>query len=249
MAALQIGIVTPLMGEPYQASMFVNAVIGCYSIGTPVAFYCLRQNHLLKGVMGELEQAHAQLAEAHEQLSEKASRDDMTGFLNRENFFSVMETTRRTITHGAMLIVDADHFKKINDTWGHLKGDEALLLITNAIRKSLRNGDFVGRIGGEEFAVFLPGASERDAIAVGERIRTSVELLEFRPDGEIVPLTVSIGGATAGKEPTTSQLMRAADLRLYAAKRNGRNCTLMTTELVSAATTGKSATAANNMAA
>ena len=57
MAALQIGIVTPLMGEPYQASMFVNAVIGCYSIGTPVAFYCLRQNHLLKGVMGELEKA------------------------------------------------------------------------------------------------------------------------------------------------------------------------------------------------
>ena len=231
MAGLQIAIVTPLAGEPYQSSMFINAVIGCYSIGTPVAFYCLRQNHLLKGVMAELELAHSQLAAAHEQLSEKASRDDMTGFLNRENFFAAMEASRRTIDHGAMLIVDADHFKKINDTWGHLKGDEALLLITNAIQASLRNGDVVGRIGGEEFSIFLPGATERDAIAVGERIRTSVEQIEFRPESESIPLTVSIGGATAGRDPTTSQLMRAADLRLYDAKRRGRNRTLLTTEL------------------
>lgn len=231
MSALQIAIVTPWMGDPYQPSMFVNAVIGCYSIGSPVAYYCLRQNHLMEGVVAELEAAHKQLELAHKQLSLKASRDDMTGFLNRESFFSEMESVRTTVDHGAMLIVDADHFKNINDTWGHLKGDEALLLITSAIRKSVRGADFVGRIGGEEFAVFLPGASERDATAVAERIRTSVEKLEFRPDAKAVPLTVSVGGATVGKEPTTSQLMRAADLRLYEAKRSGRNRTIMTTEL------------------
>ncbi|TIT45596.1 MAG: GGDEF domain-containing protein, partial [Mesorhizobium sp.] len=180
--------------------------------------------------------AHAQLAAAHRRLAEKASRDDMTGMLNRESFFAALDGSRRKSDRGALLIIDADHFKTINDNFGHLTGDDALLLIASAIERGVRSGDVLGRIGGEEFGAFLTGATEQEAKRVAERIRREVELIRFRPvDERTIPLTVSIGGTVCGEDVNVSELMRAADRRLYQAKHAGRNLTILDTDISEAA--------------
>ena len=98
-----------------------------------------------------------------------------------------------------------------------------MLEIVAAIRRGVRAGDILGRIGGEEFAALLSGATDEEARQVAERIRKEVEQIRFRPDERTVPLTVSIGGIDCAPEATVSDLMRVADRRLYEAKRRGRN--------------------------
>ncbi|TIY02584.1 MAG: GGDEF domain-containing protein, partial [Mesorhizobium sp.] len=156
--------------------------------------------------------------------------------LNRESFFAALDASRRKSDRGALLIIDADHFKIINDSYGHLTGDEALLLIASAIERGVRSGDVIGRIGGEEFGAFLVGATEQEAKRVAERIRREVELIRFRPvDERVIPLTVSIGGVTCGEDAGVSDLMRAADHRLYLAKHRGRNLTILDRDISEAA--------------
>ena len=139
----------------------------------------------------------------HRALSEKASRDQMTGLLNRESFFAALEGSRRKSDRGALLIIDADHFKKINDGFGHLVGDEALLAIAAAIGRGVRVGDTVARIGGEEFAAFLEGACDRGS---GNRRRAYPPRGRGDPlrdaRGSSLALTVSIGGTLCPNEAT-----------------------------------------------
>ncbi|MET3662153.1 GGDEF domain-containing protein [Aquamicrobium ahrensii] len=193
-------------------------------IAWPASGYMFWQNDRLRATHNELSRAHAQLAAAHLRLAEKARHDDMTGMLNRESFLGVLERSRRKTDSGALLIIDADHFKSVNDRFGHLAGDEALLQIVGALRGGVRSGDVLGRIGGEEFGAFLVGANEKEAFRVAERIRQKVEMIRFRVDDErILPLTVSIGGTICEPGATVSELMRSADRRLYEAKNRGRN--------------------------
>ncbi|WP_378944880.1 GGDEF domain-containing protein [Mesorhizobium sp. ANAO-SY3R2] len=213
-----------LLGGTIDAAAYILPIICPLLMGFPSAFYSLWQREKLKRAHEDLSRAHAQLAAAHRRLSEKASRDEMTGMLNRENFFAALDGSRRKSDRGALLIIDADHFKRINDSFGHLTGDQALLQIASAISRGVRSGDILGRIGGEEFGAFLVGASADEAKLVAERIRAEVEKLSFQPDNErSVPLTVSIGGTSCPVEANVSELMRAADKRLYEAKARGRN--------------------------
>ncbi|MGN6306403.1 MAG: GGDEF domain-containing protein [Mesorhizobium sp.] len=196
----------------------------------PVSAFMFSQSARLKAAHRDLARMHAQLAAAHRRLAEKACRDDMTGMLNRESFFAVLERSRRKADRGTLLIIDADHFKSINDNFGHLTGDEALLLIAAAIKRGVRAGDVLGRIGGEEFCAFLPGTDEREASQIAERIRREVEAIRFQPDGEqAIPLTVSIGGALCPQGAKIPDLMRSADRRLYEAKHSGRNLVIVET--------------------
>lgn len=196
----------------------------------PVSAFMFSQSARLKAAHRDLARMHAQLAAAHRRLAEKACRDDMTGMLNRESFFAVLERSRRKADRGTLLIIDADHFKSINDNFGHLTGDEALLLIAAAIKRGVRAGDVLGRIGGEEFCAFLPGTDEREASQIAERIRREVEAIRFQPDGEqVIPLTVSIGGALCPQGAKIPDLMRSADRRLYEAKHSGRNLVIVET--------------------
>lgn len=220
--------VVPALGGTVDGNAWLMCVLCPLLIAWPASAYTLWQSDRLKAAHRELARAHAQLAAAHRRLSEKASRDDMTGMLNRETFFATLERSRRRSDRGALLIIDADHFKAINDSYGHLTGDDALLLITAAIKKGVRAGDVLGRIGGEEFGAFLAGASEQEARNVAERIRREVERVAFHPvEGTAVPLTVSIGGTVCTAEATVSELMRAADRRLYEAKHGGRNLAIV----------------------
>ena len=166
---------------------------------------------------------------AHHQLMIHASKDALTSVLNRGAFTALVEAYLEQIcqaeraTPGAFLVVDADHFKCVNDRFGHDQGDKALILIADTIRAMLRSIDRVGRLGGEEFGIFLPGASIHDAMAVAERIRSAVNSAPFAPDGIAEPLSVSIGGVAFNRPLDFSELFRLADKQLYAAKENGRN--------------------------
>lgn len=171
-----------------------------------------------------------QLTIAHRRLEIVASTDSLTSCLNRAAFSTMVEAYLEKFaaappmqTRGAMLIVDVDHFKRINDTFGHDQGDEALKLISSSIREVLRDVDLVGRLGGEEFSVFLPGVSAEQCQQMAERICEAVRDSTYTPDGRRWPISVSVGGAPFTSSTTFSELYRLADLHLYEAKRSGRN--------------------------
>lgn len=170
-----------------------------------------------------------QLAIAQRDLSIVAATDSLTAVLNRGAFSMLVEayleqTRKQEQAHsGALLIIDADHFKSINDRHGHDCGDQALKLIAQAIKGQLRGGDIVGRIGGEEFGVFLPGVDPSHSWVVAESIRRRIREMDFSPGGRPCPLSVSIGGTSFTGPTTFEEIFVAADRRLYAAKSNGRD--------------------------
>jgi diguanylate cyclase len=168
-----------------------------------------------------------QLAIARDEMAVMASTDSLTAVLNRSAFAMLTETyLAQTEANrprpGTLLIVDADHFKSINDDFGHQVGDEALLQIASVIQAGLRPTDFVGRIGGEEFGIFLPGASRAQAVAIAERIREAVRQSAF-PHTDEHRLSISIGGVSFRKKSDYDELFKVADQCLYEAKNRGRN--------------------------
>jgi len=171
-----------------------------------------------------------ELAIVNHKLAVVASTDALTAVLNRGAFSArVDEALGRNRTRlvgrpmGALLVVDADHFKAVNDRFGHAEGDEALRVIVEAIRPCLRSTDMLGRLGGEEFAVFLPDATPVNAVDIAERIRRAVAEAEFLPGGSRHALTVSVGGAVFDRPVGFAELFRIADSYLYEAKDAGRN--------------------------
>lgn len=166
------------------------------------------------------------LAIANRRLGLVARTDSLTACLNRGAFTAKVETLLASTTGpqmGALLIIDADNFKAINDLHGHDIGDEALTILARSIRSVLRAGDLIGRMGGEEFGVFLPGVDQKNAELVAERVRRAVQLAQFTPRGQAYTLTVSIGGAVFDGASNFTELFRIADQRLYGAKHSGRN--------------------------
>ena len=164
-----------------------------------------------------------QLRLANQKLQVLASTDWLTACLNRRAFTHQVTDHLTEAPEGAFLVIDADHFKVINDHYGHDRGDEALQLMAATIKASIRDGDLVGRIGGEEFGVFLKGANLETARIVAERIRKAIEKASFAPDGAAHPLSVSVGGAFYDGPISFSDLFRIADQKLYGAKQLGRN--------------------------
>jgi diguanylate cyclase (GGDEF)-like protein len=171
----------------------------------------------------------------HAQLLEKSRIDTKTGLLNSSTWENeaTAEIARATRTRSplSLALVDIDHFKAVNDTYGHLVGDKALRAVTDALRSQLRAYDLAGRFGGEEFAILLPHTHQANALIIAERLRTRIAAMSIRVDdedesGPLVKLTVSIGVSVmdnAGRELT--DLLADADTALYHAKENGRNKT------------------------
>ncbi len=172
----------------------------------------------------DLTRAHRMLADAHAELALRATHDALTGLLNRETFLQGVEALHRDGRAGHLLIIDADHFKAINDTHGHATGDAALVAIASAIARAAGGDLIAGRIGGEEFAVCIPAGHARPDAAVAEAIRSEVAALRFQgANGTPVALSVSIGGASFSLHLQLGSVLRLADKRLYAAKGGGRN--------------------------
>lgn len=170
-----------------------------------------------------------ELSLAHRELLTVASTDPLTNCLNRRAFTALVDgylskfddSTEKG--QGALLVLDVDHFKDVNDRYGHDCGDQALILIADTIKASVREPDLVARVGGEEFAVFLPGIDAGKAIQAAERIRLAVARLPHTPRGQSHPLSLSIGGVTFEPPASFRDLYRYADQRLYMAKRAGRD--------------------------
>ena len=162
-------------------------------------------------------------------LAEQATTDPMTHLKNRRAFFEngtkQIAMARRYGTDVSIIVADVDHFKKVNDTYGHQAGDEALIAVSRVLVGLTRTEDTVARIGGEEFAVLLPDTNRLGAAVLAERMRNAVERERFAFGDKVVPLTISIGVASFAVELVDSvdQLLSIADQRLYLAKRNGRN--------------------------
>ncbi len=171
----------------------------------------------------------------HAQLVAQSRIDTKTGLLNASTWEreAEVEIARavRTGTPLALALVDIDHFKVVNDTYGHLVGDKALRAVTDALRSQLRNYDLAGRFGGEEFVVLLPHAREMDAINVAERLRAHIASLSIPvrdgiESGPSIKLTISVGiAALDGASRELTEMLAAADAALYYAKETGRNRT------------------------
>jgi diguanylate cyclase (GGDEF)-like protein len=159
-------------------------------------------------------------------LSKKAMIDGLTGLWNRTYFdqqlAAMLSLARRSGTPISVVMIDLDHFKSINDRYGHLTGDEALRVAAACIQATCRIEDIVCRFGGEEFAVIVPNTSADRAQIMAERLRKAIEKLALSHRGMLVPLTASFGiadVATAGDK----DIVRSADAALYTAKQTGRN--------------------------
>jgi diguanylate cyclase (GGDEF)-like protein len=174
----------------------------------------------------ELESVQTQLKALNQELAQQSSTDTLTGLKNRREFDRALleETTRvvRSQTPLSLLIVDVDHFKPYNDTFGHVAGDAALAQVGRILQKNARINDVAVRYGGEEFALLLPDTDKDKAMTVARRIRAAIESAEWK----LRPVTVSIGVAISTHAEDNPSLVERADQALYEAKRQGRNCVI-----------------------
>ncbi len=193
-------------------------------VAAPTTWYVCAQREKVSRLHDRLQAAHEELKGLHQEAEHRASIDRMTGLLNRESFMVKTKFRRRRTDQGFLLLVDIDGFKEVNDTYGHQAGDTALLETVKVLNAQIRGTDLLGRIGGDEFALFLSDMSPEKAWNMAEDIRDQVEHMSFRPRPQIVhKLTVSIGIAPAPQRERMIDIMEHADQSLYAAKRAGRN--------------------------
>lgn len=170
-----------------------------------------------------------ELEASRQNLKQQADRDELTGLLNRRSFFSkvrdLQALMQRHSEEISVLMLDLDHFKQINDTYGHQAGDYVLKETATIFSEKVRDGDLLARIGGEEFIIAAPYAGLMAALVLGERIRKAVEGHQFRFNGQDITVTVSIGISNAeGHRPSAlDDTITQADRRLYIAKNKGRN--------------------------
>ena len=161
------------------------------------------------------------------ELERLASYDELTALPNRRSFMATLGQAQDRLRDGgagfALLLIDVDYFKRVNDRYGHAVGDRALRVLGRTLKAVLRDEDTPGRLGGEEFAALLPGATRDNAVAAAERVREAVAAAAVEVRGDSLRVTVSIGVAQAAPEIGIQELMRVADERLYAAKGAGRN--------------------------
>jgi diguanylate cyclase (GGDEF)-like protein len=179
-------------------------------------------NHALKFFRGASAEARY-----HQELIDLAVHDSLTGFFNRRHFRMLLDEQVDRARNGvalSVLIVDLDHFKQINDHFGHLVGDQVIASVSQLIRDLSYSSCHLGRLGGEEFAVAMPEATPDEACAFAEKIRAAVAQHKFEMRGERHTITTSVGVAHwADSMQSSADLLRTADERLYRAKANGRN--------------------------
>jgi len=215
--------------------LFLHALLyGYMTLGTGLCFAIA--GHLLgrafDTVIREQREAEAQATRMHGlnlQLEAISVTDELTGMYNRRYFFERLEeylrAARRHRLPLSVMMIDIDHFKRVNDTYGHPEGDRVLRGIADLIRSGLRVSDISARYGGEEFVILLPYTDEAEATRLAQRLLTTVSSHPFPLPKEAGPITISIGLSQLDMEQPTSgeALIARADGALYQAKRAGRN--------------------------
>lgn len=163
------------------------------------------------------------LHETIARVDDHMRHDGLTGVLNRSHF---LDRVRAYPEACSLMILDVDHFKRINDTFGHAAGDEVLRMLAHAVQEVVGTRGLVGRLGGEEFAVFLPGANADIALLEAEAIRLAVSALGMVVEGRQVGITISIGCTSHNPSLPIGATLKRADGLLYEAKQQGRNCVM-----------------------
>jgi diguanylate cyclase (GGDEF)-like protein len=192
--------------------------------------------------VADLEAAQAEILRQNDELERLASRDPLTGCLNRRAFYVQFEKafaeSREHDTELCCLMVDIDHFKRINDQFGHAVGDQAIQAVASCLSAGLRLTDTVGRYGGEEFCLMFPRTTLAEVSILAERLRIQVETDagdRVRTASRLV-ITVSCGvSSTALGARTPLELIDQADKALYAAKEGGRNCVMALDPIIAGA--------------
>lgn len=212
---LQVVLVLPLIGEEYRAFNLVSlqgVLLGhvLLTIGTGLMLPLLSFSH------------------TENQLLRLTELDDLTQLLNRREFLKRANLTllqSQSQQHSVVvLMIDLDHFKQINDKWGHAIGDLALKKVADLLKVGLRTSDLIGRLGGEEFAVLMPNTSAEQAASIGQRLCERIAHHAWEIEARPVKLTVSVGGASCvGAMRELKELLAEADHALYRAKAEGRN--------------------------
>jgi diguanylate cyclase (GGDEF)-like protein len=186
-------------------------------------------------MVARLRQGREELAAINETLRQKnlelheiSIRDSLTGLYNRKHLMETLDKeVSRSLRHNhsfSFLVVDIDHFKKYNDTYGHLAGDEALRRLASVFTDSIRSSDYAARYGGEEFIIILPETGTEQGVEAAERIRKKVAEERFGGEGELIKVTISVGVSSYPEDGEDAEsVIRNADAALYEAKELGRN--------------------------
>lgn len=186
---------------------------------------------LLQSRLNEMEKEVSDSRVAIEEQRRRASHDHLTGLPNRDAYQKKLEEElARRHRYGsplALVVCDVDHFKSINDTYGHLAGDKVLQLIARSLRKNLRDVDFIARYGGEEFVILMPETNAEGALLAAEKLRQTVEKSPFNFRKERVPITLSFGISEFHSLESPDTVFERADKALYKAKHEGRNRSCM----------------------
>jgi diguanylate cyclase (GGDEF)-like protein len=214
-----------LLAVPLRAR---NRTLGALVLMAPRGSFDASSRRVLE-ILANQAAATVSLIKDREQQRQLAVRDGLTGLYNRRAFNELLVSAianedRRADGQLALVILDLDHFKKLNDTFGHPAGDAALRSAARLLAQHLRKGDQAARYGGEEFVVIFPGANKDRGVHAAERLRLAVARHRLVFEGARIPIAASFGVAiwpTDGKEP--DDLLAAADRALYAAKQAGRN--------------------------
>ena len=169
------------------------------------------------------------------QMFDAALRDSLTNAYNKKYFLDHIDTefafAQRHSSPVSLVMFDVDHFKRVNDNFGHPAGDDVLIRLAGLAESSVRSEDLFARYGGEEFAIICRGVAMGQAAHLGERLRALVERTSFEYGGKKLPVTISVGVAGFPEIPVTTpnELIEASDIALYAAKRSGRNRVMLAT--------------------
>lgn len=214
----------PMLGGKVAGAGLVMTIACPIAISIPASFLHFWQAERLRLANTALAEARDELAAAYARLQHQARRDALTGVLNRAAFMTELEAHSRAGAHGGLLFLDVDHFKSVNDRFGHAAGDEALSIIGALLSGLSGERDLVGRLGGEEFAVFLHEASVTRMLDHSQTIREAVEAIDLStPAGIRIALGISIGAFHCAPRFDPTEALAAADRNLYRAKSAGRN--------------------------
>ena len=198
------------------SELAISAVISTI-VGVPVIAFVVYQRERLKTLA--------------DRLLHLSSTDQMTGLLNRQTFLERLDLhlfeTGKKKSAGVFAYIDADHFKSINDRFGHAVGDRVIVLLAKHLRENARKEDLCARLGGEEFALFLKGADLAEAAVIADRLRREVELSGLKLGVPGLSISVSIGLAAHRAGMGALLTMQEADRSLYAAKHDGRNAVVI----------------------
>ncbi|MGQ7243433.1 GGDEF domain-containing protein [Salinicola sp. V024] len=211
--ALSLGVIhMPSLRLPAVPHSMVNTLLSDLGLGLVFVMLCAVILRMLA------------ITDHHEHRYRRdAMHDSLTRVLNRRAVFERASSYWKKGQSFAVVLVDADHFKDINDNHGHTAGDAVLRHLANLLRDSLRNDDSIGRVGGEEFLILLPGAGQTQSIAAAMRIRDRLARHPCRLDDTVLPVTVSMGIALSREGLHLRDVIDLADRRLYAAKSAGRD--------------------------